>query len=67
MSLQDSWGLGHIGRSTPVAGWLRRNLIFDNLTIAILAFVIILTLVVFAATTTFSSTGCQTICQVQPG
>jgi len=36
----------------------------DSTTIGILLFVIVFTLVVFAATSTFSTPNCQAICQV---
>jgi hypothetical protein len=64
MSLRKSRGLGTISRSASFVGWIRSNLVFDTMTIGILAFVIVLTLVVFAATTTVSTTNCQAICQV---
>jgi len=65
MSLLSSGGLRKISQSTWFVGWIRRNVISDSVTMSILAFLIVLTLVVFAATTAFSSSSCQGICQVQ--
>jgi len=64
MSLRKNRDLGTVSRSTSFGDRVRRSFVMDSTTIGILLFVIVFTLVVFAATSTFSTPNCQAICQV---
>jgi len=62
--MSNGRGLGAIGQRTSFYERVRKDFVLDSMTIAILAFVIVFTLVIFAATTTFSNPNCQALCQV---
>jgi hypothetical protein len=63
MSFSGVQRLKTINLRQSFVGWVRRNIIMDSITIGILAFVVFLTLVIFAATTNFAGPNCQPIYQ----
>jgi hypothetical protein len=63
MNLRSTLRAKFVSKALSSEGWIRRNLLLDGVTIGIIAFLVVLTIAVFAVNQV--SSGCESVCQKQ--